>query len=69
MQERVTYQIGDLLQAYDGRVGTVVYTHKGADTLFPNEQRVWIQCPNGRIMDATAEYFKAVSHRSASRFD
>lgn len=37
IQERATYQIGDILQAYDGRVGTVIYTHMRNDAVFPNE--------------------------------
>jgi len=61
MKERVTYQIGDTVQAYDGCIGTVVYTHESIGSTFPDEQRIWMKCPNGRVLDAAAEYFRATS--------
>ncbi|CAA9560027.1 hypothetical protein AVDCRST_MAG81-559 [uncultured Synechococcales cyanobacterium] len=41
MKERATHQIGDIVQAYDGCIGRVVYTHQRTDTAFPDEQHVW----------------------------
>lgn len=68
-QERAMYQIGALFQAYDGRIGRIVYTHMRNDAVFPNEQHIWIKCPNGSVVDAIAEYFKAVSNRPSSGLD
>jgi len=61
MQERVTFQLGDTVQAYDGCIGRVVYTHQQTNTAFPDEQRIWIKCSNGKVIDAAAAYFRAVS--------
>jgi len=60
MKASVTYQIGDIGQAYDGCIGRVIYTLQRTDTAFLNEQRVWIKRPNGRVVDAAAAYFQAV---------
>lgn len=66
MPERVKYQIGNILQVYYGRIGTVVYTHDKTDSPFPNDQQVWNQCPNGSIIDAVAEYFRTAIGSSKS---
>lgn len=63
----MTYQVGDLVQAYDGHIGIVIYTHKEASSTFPNDQRVWIKCSNGSIMDAVAEYFRVVIDKPPER--
>jgi len=60
MKESVTYQTGDTVQAYDGRIGIVVYTHQRTGTAFSDEQWVWMKCPNGSVMDASAAYFRTV---------
>ncbi len=61
MKENVTYQIGNTVQAYDGSIGIVIYTHHRTGTAFPDEQWVWMKCPNGSVIDAPAAYFRAVS--------
>jgi hypothetical protein len=60
MKENVTYQIGNTVQAYDGSIGIVIYTHQRTGTAFPDEQWVWIKCLSGSIMDAPAAYFRTV---------
>jgi hypothetical protein len=60
MKENVTYQIGNTVQAYDGSIGIVIYTHQRTGTAFGDEQQVWMKCPNGSVMDASAAYFRTV---------
>jgi hypothetical protein len=60
MKEIVTYQIGDTVQAYDGRIGIVVYTHQKTGSAFGDEQQVWMKCPNGSVIDASAACFRTV---------
>jgi len=58
------YRIGDKVQPYDGRIGTVIDTEKSTDnTEFPNYQGISVKFPNGFLLVVLSEKFKAVSDR------
>ncbi len=60
----MSYRIGDKVQPYDGRSGTVIDTEDGTDnTEFPNYQGISVKFPHGSLLVVLSEKFKAASDR------
>jgi hypothetical protein len=61
MKLTVNYQLGDKVQAHDGRIGTIIHTEQMVGHLeFPNYQNVVVRFPDLSTMAGPAENFKAV---------
>jgi len=68
MEKRDIYQIGDKVQAHDGRIGIVIDTEKSADTAEPsNVQHIVVKFPDGSTVDGLSDKFRAVSDRPFGR--
>lgn len=57
------FEIGDKLQAYDGRIGTVVDTKMVVYASSPEFQHIVVRFPDGSQMNGLAQDFKAVFER------
>jgi phage tail protein X len=67
------YDIGDKVQAYDGRIGTVIDAETNANAAIANYQNIVVKFPDGSMMEGNAEQFTAVFEKPfakvPSRFD
>ncbi|MBW4647651.1 MAG: hypothetical protein KME06_02985 [Kastovskya adunca ATA6-11-RM4] len=58
------HNIGDKVQAFDGRIGTVVDAKTMVnDAMFSNYQHIVVRFPDLSTMDGLSENFKAVFER------
>lgn len=70
MELLIMYEIGDKVQAHDGRIGTVINTEISTDNpITPSSQYIVVKFPDGSIQKGALENFTAVFERPFAKVE